>query len=85
MDEIVTKIYTVSSRSLYNILLSLLKENALKVVKIRTSESSETNKSIYTVTAEGDLPHLNFVAYLLNKEEKKIKDILKGVIADEAL
>ncbi len=71
------KTYIVYRISDYNTLISLLKEHFLAILHIKTAESEFVEGEwIYKVTAQGDINKLEFVSYLLKKEQTKVQEII---------
>ncbi len=71
------KTYIVYRISDYNTLISLLKEHFLAILHIKTAESELAEGGcIYKVTAQGDINKLEFVSYLLKKEQSRMREII---------
>ena len=71
------KTFVLYRLSDYNHLISLLKEHSIAVLHIKTAESHLIEGgTIYRVTAQGDKNHLDFVNYLLKKEQDKTQEII---------
>lgn len=88
MSEEHQKTFVLYRVSDYNNLIALLKEHSLAVLQIKTSESKLVEGGlIYRVTAQGNKNYLDFVRYLLKKEQDKTQEIIAktGIKRNEVL